>query len=61
MVWDGLPHVRAAQGGALSCSGVGLVPRVARCVLRVAAHRALNEPTYWPDRMCGFDCHVYFK
>jgi len=37
--------------------------------LRVAAHRALNEPRYWPDRMCGFDCNpsqiaiiiVYFR
>eukprot|EP00966_Prymnesium_polylepis_P142685 3294270-Prymnesium_polylepis.1 len=41
--------------------------RVSRRVLRVAcrwhaAHRALNEPRYWPDRMCGLvDCHVYFK
>jgi hypothetical protein len=30
-------------------------------VLRVAANRALNEPRYWPDRMCGFDCHAYFE
>eukprot|EP00966_Prymnesium_polylepis_P094565 2189102-Prymnesium_polylepis.1 len=31
------------------------------CVLRVVAHRALKRPRYWPDRMCAFDCHVYFS
>eukprot|EP00966_Prymnesium_polylepis_P159637 3689341-Prymnesium_polylepis.1 len=39
---------------------IGLVSRVACCVLGVAAHRALKRPRYTPDRMCGFDCHVYY-
>eukprot|EP00966_Prymnesium_polylepis_P225263 5210489-Prymnesium_polylepis.2 len=46
---------------AASCSGVGLVSSVACCVRGVAAHRALREQIHSPDRMFGFDCHVYFK
>eukprot|EP00966_Prymnesium_polylepis_P034457 800879-Prymnesium_polylepis.1 len=32
--------------------GVGLVSRVACCVLRVAAHRARNEPRYFGRTAC---------
>eukprot|EP00966_Prymnesium_polylepis_P289963 6697801-Prymnesium_polylepis.1 len=48
--------------GASSCSRSSCLASRVAC-LRVASHRALNEPRYWdwPDRMCGFDCHVYVK